>query len=93
MCYDSNVRVMSKSELAEYSTDSLWIARNEIFARHGRGFKDPYLQEYFNSKSWYVYRYSPEEWDKNHSGDLDSTERANAATMMEIEKERGSSHI
>lgn len=93
MCYDSNVRVMSKSELQEYSTDSLWLARNEIFARHGRGFKDPYLQDYFNGKSWYVYRYSPDEWDRNHGNDLDSTEKANLATMMEIEKERGSKHL
>ena len=93
LCNDSNVRVMSKSELQEYSTDSLWIARNEVFARHGRGFRDQYLQNYFNSKSWYSYRYSPDEWDKYHSGDLDSIERANVATMMEIEKERGSSHL
>ncbi|MBQ6391152.1 MAG: YARHG domain-containing protein [Eggerthellaceae bacterium] len=91
--YDSNVREMSKSELQEYSTDTLWLARTEIFARHGRGFRDPYLQNYFNGKSWYVYRYSPDEWDRYHSGDLNSIETRNAATMLEIEKERGSNHI
>ena len=29
------------------------VARNEIYARHGRLFKDSTLQEYFNSCSWY----------------------------------------
>lgn len=93
MCYDSNVRYMSKSELQEYGTDQLWIARNEVFARHGRGFRDPDLQNYFNGKAWYVYRYSPDEWDAYHSGDLDDIERKNVAIMMEIEKERGSNHL
>ena len=27
--------------------------RNEIFARHGRTFKDPHLQSYFASQEWY----------------------------------------
>jgi hypothetical protein len=29
------------------------LARNEIYARYGRVFRDEALQEYFNSKSWY----------------------------------------
>ena len=29
------------------------LARNEIYARHGRKFIDTQIQAYFNSKSWY----------------------------------------
>lgn len=32
----------------------LYLARNEIFARHGYIFKDEGLQKYFGAKSWYA---------------------------------------
>ena len=31
----------------------LVLMRNEIFARHGRPFRDPMLREYFSSRPWY----------------------------------------
>jgi len=33
--------------------EDLRVLRNEMYARHGRVFKDPKLQEYFLSQSWY----------------------------------------
>lgn len=30
------------------------IAREEIYARHGRSFSDPNLQEYFDARDWYT---------------------------------------
>lgn len=33
--------------------EDLRVLRNEIYARHGRVFKDPKLQEYFISQTWY----------------------------------------
>ena len=36
------------------------VARNEIYARHGRLFKDSALQEYFNGCSWYKGTIAPE---------------------------------
>jgi hypothetical protein len=33
--------------------EDLRVLRNEIYARHGRVFKDPKLQEYFLSQTWY----------------------------------------
>ena len=33
--------------------EDLRVLRNEIYARRGRVFKDPVLQEYFESQSWY----------------------------------------
>ncbi|MCI9162044.1 MAG: YARHG domain-containing protein [Lachnospiraceae bacterium] len=53
MIPDSSSRRLSMSDLAGLSKDQLKIARNEIYARHGRLFDSETLQFYFNSKSWY----------------------------------------
>lgn len=34
-------------------TEDLRILRNEMYARHGRVFKDPVLQKYFAAQAWY----------------------------------------
>lgn len=37
-----------------YQTDwELTLARNEVFARHGRVFQDPRLRAYFAARTWY----------------------------------------
>ena len=63
-----------------YTAEELFIARNEIFARHGYVFKSlPNLQSYFESKSWYT----P---DKNYSGDLSGEiEESNFGMIKSIE--------
>ena len=53
--------------------------RNEIFARHGRKFKDPLLQSYFASQEWY--RADP----KFDLKSLTSTEKKNVATIQAYE--------
>ncbi len=40
------------------------MARNEIYARHGRKFKDKTLQKYFDEKSWYEGEYEPDEFQE-----------------------------
>ncbi len=50
---DSNTRYYTKKEIARLSAHKLYLARNEIFARHGYKFKTKELQDYFKSKSWY----------------------------------------
>jgi len=50
---DSSTRVLDKSELAGFSAEQCRLARNEIYAKHGRMFDDTGLQNYFNSRSWY----------------------------------------
>ncbi len=50
---DSSSRYLKASEVKNLSSYQLMIARNEIYARHGRKFNDASLQKYFNSKSWY----------------------------------------
>ena len=62
----------------------LEIARNEIYARHGRGFNDSTIQSYFDRQDWYERKYSPEEFDAM-SGVLSETELANVAAISEVE--------
>ena len=50
---DSSTRVLDKSELAGFTAEQCRLARNEIYAKHGRMFDDTGLQNYFNSRSWY----------------------------------------
>lgn len=89
---DSATREYSKSELSKLSNYELYIARNEIYARHGRGFKNEELARYFAEQDWYVERYSPEEFDSKGPS-LNSIEKANAEMMLAIEKSRGSSYL
>jgi len=50
---DSSTRVLDKSELAGFTAEQCRLARNEIYAKHGRMFDDAGLQNYFNLRSWY----------------------------------------
>ncbi len=49
----SNSRYYSSSELNALSKDELRVARNEIYARHGRIFDSADLNAYFNKMPWY----------------------------------------
>lgn len=50
---ESSKRILTEKDLEGLSSEQLRLARNEIFARHGRIFGSSDLQEYFESKSWY----------------------------------------
>lgn len=85
MLPDSDTHRYTAAELSGYSKDDLFIARNEIFARHGRMFGDSYLQRYFEGKSWYEPRYSAEEFDSMRTP-LNEIEIANVNTILSIER-------
>ena len=64
---DSSYRALTNADLEGLSLAKLRIARNEIFARHGRLFKDNLLNQWFYSKGWYLQiqpKYSPSEFDR-----------------------------
>lgn len=50
-------------DLSYLSKWELKIARNEIFARYGYIFEDNELNQYFQSKSWYIPRYTKDEFN------------------------------
>ena len=83
----------SRSELEKMSLWELYLARNEIFARHGRGFKNQYLTYYFATKRWYTQTYTPEEFDAISSSQLNDYELKNVQTMYEIEQSRNSPYL
>lgn len=50
---ESASRVLTSADIQSLTAKQLNYAKNEIYARHGRKFLSPELQNYFNSKSWY----------------------------------------
>ena len=87
---DSGTHLYTRDELESLSDQQLFYARNEIYARHGRGFDSDELQTYFDSKSWYTRQYDPADFPDSL---LNSTEKANASLMLEIEKDRNSPYV
>ncbi len=82
---NSATRVYSISELSGLSSWQLMIARNEIYARHGRGFNDAEVRSYFQNQSWYQQRYTAEEFDAMANTILSSIEQQNIANILEVE--------
>lgn len=61
---DSDTSYLSKSDLKGMTKSQINLAKNELYARHGRMFQREDLQEYFDGCSWYTPEYTPEEWDE-----------------------------
>lgn len=92
MLPESDTRAYTTSELSSLSDWELFVARNEIFARYGRGFQNQELAQYFGEKSWYTQRYSPEEFDAMASP-LSAIEKQNTETILALEQSRGSQYL
>lgn len=82
----SDSRYILKSEIQDFTAEQCRLARNEIYARHGRIFDDEYLQEYFNSKGWYTPTIDSNEFEESL---LNSYEIANRDLIVEYEVECG----
>ena len=81
---DSNTRVISESELTSLTPWQLKVARNEIYARHGRPFVHKDLQCYFAKQSWYTA-------DPNFTEtSLSYIENKNIATILAYEQKTNS---
>lgn len=81
---------ISEADLRPLSLAELRIARNEIFARHGRQFKDPMLNKWFYSKTWYLRinpKFSPAEFDAQPDR-MNAVEKANIAFISRTEQTR-----
>ncbi len=79
---------ITDADLSGLSLAQLRIARNEIYARHGRQFKDAWLNQWFYSKNWYlsVYpKYAPAAFDAMPTP-LSTLERENVHTISQYEK-------
>lgn len=63
ICPGSDSRYLTEADLAGLSDWQLLLARNEIYARHGRKFDDPNIRAYFESKSWYSGTVNPDSFN------------------------------
>ena len=77
---DSDSRVIKEAELIDFTPWQLKVARNEIYARHGRPFVHKDLQCYFATKSWYTIDESFTE------SSLSTLENRNVATIKAYEE-------
>jgi Caspase domain/YARHG domain len=75
---DSDRVRLTREMLVNLSPAQLRIARNEIYARRGRFFRDPALAAHFSRFPWY----RPYAWDVP----LNAVEQANVALIASIER-------
>ena len=83
---DSDTDYISRSEIEGMSKEELTLALNEIYARYGLMFNTTSIQEYFNSKDWYVPSIKPGHFDDSQFNDY---ERHNVDTIVNYMKEKG----
>lgn len=79
---DSDTRYVTEDEVASLSPEEVRLAKNEIYARHGRIFDSEDLKEYFESQSWYHGEIEPEDFDESVLNDY---ERANIDLLVSYE--------
>ena len=82
----TGVRVLIRYDIENLSEQERRIALNEIYARHGRKFKDEELQAHFDSCSWYKGTIEPEKFNES---DLSEVEIANRDLLVQYRKDHG----
>lgn len=83
---DSDKRLIGREDLMNLSPEQCKMARNEIYARHGRKFKDAALQSYFDSCPWYSGRIEPDSFSDSY---LSEVEKKNRDAIVAFEQEMG----
>lgn len=84
---ESDLRIYTSDELRVLSSKELRLARNEIYARHGRIFSADDLNFYFSSKSWYTPRYEAAETDALGDSLFNEFELANLDLIVDMENQ------
>ena len=82
---DSDSTYLTEEQVAALTPEQLRLARNEIYARHGRIFQDETLAAYFGSKSWYQPLYDAESFDALGDSILNEYEIANRDLIQSYE--------
>ena len=72
-------KTISEQMLRGLSLHELRLLRNEVYARHGRIFRAPWLQQYFDLQTWYVA-------DENFKDEqLSGSDKLNVETIVRYE--------
>lgn len=82
----SDARYLTDEDVKSLSKEEFRIARNEIYARHGRKFQSSDLQDYFDEKEWYEGTIEPSEFPEAL---LNEYEKANIQFLAEAEPAAG----
>lgn len=82
----SDSRYIDETELAELNAEQCRLARNEIYARHGRKFNSTDLQDYFNAQSWYTPTVEASAFSE---AVFNEYEKANRDLILAYEKKKG----
>lgn len=80
---DSSTKRLEENDIKDLTKEELRLARNEIYARHGRLFDDTELQSYFDKKSWYNGTVDPENFKEEMLSDI---EKDNIKLIKEYEQ-------
>lgn len=78
----SSTELLTQADVAGLSIKEINYAKNEVYARHGRKFNSPELQNYFNSKSWYKGTINPDAFSESLLSDI---EKKNVELLRDIE--------
>lgn len=78
----SNESYISEEDLTDLSQQEVSLARNEIYARHGRKFSTPEIHDYFMEQPWYTEIYEPEEFDSMANEVFNEYEKENVKTII-----------
>ena len=86
-CYllPSDRRKLSDADLDALSQQEVKLARNEVFARHGRKFKDSTIRSYFEGKNWYSGKIDSAVFDQNMDSYLNDYEIYNYKFITDYE--------
>ncbi len=68
----------------------LYLARNEIYTRHGREFINEDLSAYFDGKTWYMPFIAPEDFS---DAMLSQVERDDLQVILAEEEDRGPPYL
>ncbi len=83
---DSSTELVTEADLEALSDEDCKIALNEIYARHGRKFKDADLQAHFAACDWYSGTIEPDDFSDSV---LSETEIANRDLIVAYEEAHG----
>ncbi|MDO4632837.1 MAG: YARHG domain-containing protein [Eubacteriales bacterium] len=70
---ESNSRLLTSADLDALSEYEVYLARNEIYARHGRIFRNADLVAYFGGKSWYSPSIAPDDFTEAYRASVFNT--------------------
>jgi len=72
-------KLITERMLKGLSLHELRLLRNEVYARHGRSFRAPWLQQYFWSQPWY------EQKENFADEQVSGTDKLNVETIVRFE--------